>query len=86
LLPDLEGEGAGSPAKDGIGAVVEGVVRGNHTAMPDPDKAGVQEISWKLAGQLATQIVPGQEKSRGIQKFQIFFEIVSTEISSPFKN
>jgi hypothetical protein len=86
LLPDLEVEGAGSPAKDGIGAVIEGVERGNHTAMPDPDKAGVEEISWKLAGLLATRIVPGQGKSRGIQKFQIFFEIVSTEISSHFKN
>jgi hypothetical protein len=73
LLPNLEGEGAGSPAKDGIGAVVEGVERGNHAATPDPDKASVEEVSWKLAGQLATQIVPEQGKSRGIQKFQIFF-------------
>jgi hypothetical protein len=58
LLAHVEGEGAGSPVKEGIGAVVEGVERGNHAATPDPDKAGVEEVSWKLAGHLATQIVP----------------------------
>ncbi len=58
LLAHVEGEGAGSPAKDGIGAVVEGMERENDAATPDPDKAGVEEVSWKLAGHLATQIVP----------------------------
>jgi hypothetical protein len=85
LLAHLEGEGVGYPAKDGIGAVVEGLERGNHAATPDPDKAGIEEVSWKLAGHLATRIAPGQGKSRDIQKFQIFFEIVSTD-SPPFKN
>ncbi len=50
LLPDLVGEGAGSPAVDSVGVVIEGVEKGNHTAAPDPDKAGVEEISRKLAG------------------------------------
>ncbi len=54
LLAHVKGEGAGSPAKDGIGAVVEGVERGNHAATTDPDKAGIEEVSWKLAGHLAT--------------------------------
>jgi hypothetical protein len=58
-LPDLEGEGAGSTAEDGVGAIVEGLKRRNHTAAPDPDEAGIEEISWKIARQLATQIVPG---------------------------
>jgi hypothetical protein len=53
-LPDLEGEGTGSPVEDGEGAIVEGVERVNHAAAPDPDKVGVEEISRKLAGQLAT--------------------------------
>jgi hypothetical protein len=67
-LPDLEGEGVGSPAEHGIGAVVEGVEKRNHAALPDPDKAGIVEISRKLAGQLATQIVPGQRKCKSIQR------------------
>ncbi len=32
------GKGAGSLAEDSIGAVVEGVERGNHAAATDPDK------------------------------------------------
>jgi hypothetical protein len=44
-VPDLEGEG--------IGAVVEGMERGNHAA-PNPDEVSVKEVSRKLAGQLAT--------------------------------
>ncbi len=66
-LPDLEGEGTGSPAKD-VGAVLEGVERGNHAAAPDLDEASMEEVSRKLAGQLATLIVPGQEKGRSIQR------------------
>jgi hypothetical protein len=77
----------GSTAEVDVGAIVEGVERGNHAAMPDPDEASVVEVSWKLTGQLETQIVHGQGKSRSIQRdFRKFFEIVSTGISSPFKN
>jgi hypothetical protein len=71
--PDLEGERAGSLAEDGIGAVIEGVERWNHASAPDPDEAGIEEISRKLAEQLATQIMPGQGKSRSIQRFQKIF-------------
>ncbi len=53
-LPDLEGEGAGSPVEDGIGAIKEGVERGNHATAPGPDEASIVEVSRKLAGQLAT--------------------------------
>ncbi len=48
------GEGAVSLAEDSVGAVVEGVERGNHAAAQDPDKARVEEVSRKIAGQLAT--------------------------------
>jgi hypothetical protein len=70
--PNLEGEGAGSPAKDGIRAVI---VRagGNDTAAPDPDEAGAEEISWELTEQLAAQIVSRQRKRRRIQRFWKFF-------------
>jgi hypothetical protein len=80
-LPDLESEGAGSLAEDGVGAVVERLERGDHAATPDPDEAGAKEISQELAWQLVTRIVPGQRKLKSIQKLQKKFEMVSTEIS-----
>jgi hypothetical protein len=48
-LPDLESEVAGSPAKDGIGAIVERMERGDNTTAPDPHKGGA-EISRELTG------------------------------------
>ncbi len=73
-LPELEGEGGGSPLEDGVGAVIKGVKRGNHAAAPDPDKTSVEEVSQELDGQLASQIVPGQGKSRNIQRLQTIFQ------------
>jgi hypothetical protein len=55
--------------EEGMGAVVEGMERGNNAAALDPDEVAVEEISWELAGQLVTQIVPGQRKSWSIQRF-----------------
>jgi hypothetical protein len=63
----------GSPAEDGIRAIVEGVERGNHATALDPDEESVEKVSQKLAGQLATQIVPGQGKSRSIQRLEKIF-------------
>ncbi len=40
--------------EDGVGAIVEGMERGKHAAAPDPDEAGIEEISQKLARQMAT--------------------------------
>jgi hypothetical protein len=69
-LPGMASEGMGSQAGDGVGPVVKRVEGGgDHAAAPDPDKAGAEEISWGLAEQLATQIVPGQRKSRSIKDF-----------------
>jgi hypothetical protein len=59
LLHNLESQGVGSQAEDGIGAIVERVEGGDHNAVPDPDKAAT-EISQELAEQLVTRIVPGQ--------------------------
>jgi hypothetical protein len=47
----------GSPAEDGVGAVIERAERGKHAAAQDPDKAGAKEISQELAQQLVAQIV-----------------------------
>ncbi len=51
LLPqlNLEGEGAGSPAEDGVGAVVERVERGDNGTMLDPNEAGAEGIGRELA-------------------------------------
>jgi hypothetical protein len=57
LLPKLEDEGAGYMMEDSVGTVVEGVERGNHTAALDPDKASIEEVSLKLAGQPATRAI-----------------------------
>jgi hypothetical protein len=51
-LLNLESEGAGSLAEDGLGAIVERMDR--ETTPPDPDETTTEEISWELAGQLAT--------------------------------
>ncbi len=69
-LPDLESEGVESPAKDGVGSIIEGLERGNHDAAPGPDEASTEEISRELAQQLVTRIVPGQ-RNRSTQK--VFF-------------
>ncbi len=53
-LPNLASEGTGSPAEDGVGAIVERVERGDHTAAPDPDEARTEEISRELSWHLAT--------------------------------
>jgi hypothetical protein len=50
LLPDLEGEGAGSLVEDRVGAVIEG----EPCRRADPDKGGAEEISRELAGQQLT--------------------------------
>jgi hypothetical protein len=72
-LPDLEGEGVGSQVLDHVGAIVEGVERGNHAIVPDLDKVSSEEVSQKLTGRLATRIVPRQGKSKSIQRFKINF-------------
>jgi hypothetical protein len=69
LRPDLEGEGTGSQAEDGVKAVLERVGGGDNTTVPGPDEAGAEEISWELTRQLAAQIVSGQRKHRSIQRF-----------------
>jgi hypothetical protein len=46
-LSDLEGEGARSPAEDSVGAVVEGVKRGKHTAAPTRCEGAILNKSSK---------------------------------------
>ncbi len=63
--PNSDGEGAGSAAQDGIGAVVERLKGRDDTAPMDPEEGGRQELVW----QLGSRIVPGQRNSRNMQGF-----------------
>jgi hypothetical protein len=67
--PDSDGEGAGSAAQNGVGAVVEQLERWNDAATMNPDEGGGEELCWQLAGELCARIVPSQGKSRNIQSF-----------------
>jgi hypothetical protein len=50
--PNMYGEGAGSPAENSEGAVVEGLERRDGAVALDPDEAGGEELGWQFAGQL----------------------------------
>ncbi len=63
--PDSDGEGAGSVAHNGAGAIVERLKGWNDAAMMDPDEGGGEELGW----QLDTRIVARQRRNRGIQSF-----------------
>ncbi len=65
-LPDPDGEGAGSPPHNGVGAVIGAVERRDNTAATQPDEGGAQQLVWQFSWQLGTGIVPGQGKSRRI--------------------
>ncbi len=69
LGPDLDGEGAGSVAQDGVGAVVERLKVWDDAVPTDPDKGGREELAWQLARQLVARILPGQRNSRNMQIF-----------------
>jgi hypothetical protein len=60
LGPDSDGEGAGSAAQNGIGAIVERLERWDDAAMMDPDEGGREGLSWQLAGQ---ELCLGKEKA-----------------------
>jgi hypothetical protein len=68
--PDSDGKGAGSTAQNSVGAVVEQLERWDDAVMTDPDEGGGEELSWQLAGQLVTRIVPRQRKSRNILSYR----------------
>ncbi len=67
--PDLDGEGVGATAQNGVGAIVEWLERWDHAAWMDPDEGGREELGWQLAWQLDARIVPRQRDSRNIQGF-----------------
>ncbi len=64
--PNSDGEGAGSAAQDGVGAVVERLKGWDDAAPTDPDEGGGEELAWQLARQLGARIVPGQRNSRNM--------------------
>ncbi len=67
--PDSDGEGAGSAAQDGVGAVVERLKGWDDAAPMDPDEGGEEEVAWQLVRQLGARIVPRQRNSRNMQGF-----------------
>jgi hypothetical protein len=67
--PDSDGEGAGSSAQDGVGAVVERLKGWDDAAPTDPDEGGGEEVTWQLVWQLGARIVPRQRNSRNMQGF-----------------
>jgi hypothetical protein len=69
LGPDSDGQGAGSAAQDGVGAVVERLNEWDDAALMNRDKGGGEELAWQLARQLGTRIVPGLRNSRNMQSF-----------------
>jgi hypothetical protein len=60
--PDSDGEGAGSAAQDGVGAIVERLKGWDGTASTDPDEGGGEEVAWQLVQQLGARIVPRQQQ------------------------
>ncbi len=64
--PNLDGEGAGPAAQDGVGAVVERLKGWDDAAPTDPDEGGGEEVAWQLVWQLGARIVPRQRNSRNM--------------------
>jgi hypothetical protein len=89
LVPQLDsdGEGAGSPAKDGIGAVVRALERGDNVTLVQPYKGGTEEDGRQLLMQQVTRIMfAKREKKQEHPMFlRIFLKILLTENSSPCK-
>jgi hypothetical protein len=56
--------------EDGVGAIVDGVERGNHTATPDPDKAGIEEVSRSSLGCWRLELHLGKEKAGASKDFR----------------
>jgi hypothetical protein len=67
--PNSDGEGAGAVAQNGVGAIIERLKGWNDAAPTDPDEGGREQLSWQLAGQVSTRIVPSQRRSRNMQGF-----------------
>jgi hypothetical protein len=72
--PDSDGQGAGSAAQDGIGAVVERLKGWDDAAPTNPDEGGGEEVAWQLVRQLGARIVPRQRNIRNMQGFLKIFD------------
>ncbi len=54
--PNSDGDGVGSAAQNGVGAVVEQLKGWDDTTPMDPDEGGREELGWQLARQLGARI------------------------------
>ncbi len=61
---DSDGEGAGSPAQDSVGALE----RGDNATSAQPDEGGMEEVGWQLLRQKATQITLARDSKAGASK------------------
>jgi hypothetical protein len=81
--PDSDGEGAGSAAQDGVGAVVARLKGWDDTALTDPDEGDGEDVAWGwLVRQLGARIVPRQRTAGTCKVFKKILIIASTDISS----
>ncbi len=76
LVPrsDSDGEGAGAPAQDCVGVIVERLKEWNQATPTDPDEGGREQLGWQLAGQVSARIVPRQRRGRNMQGFGKIFD------------
>ncbi len=72
--------------EDGVGAIIEQVERGNNAAALDPERRAQRRSAGSSLGSRRLKLCLGKEKAGASKDIRKFFEIVSTGISSPFKN
>jgi hypothetical protein len=76
----------GSPAEDGVRAVIEGVERETKPPLQTQMRGALKRSGGSSLGSWRLELCLGKEKAGASKYLRIFFEIVSTGISSPFKN
>jgi hypothetical protein len=70
--PDSDGEGLGSVAQNGVGAIVERLQRWNDAAMTDADKGGRSNLAGSSLGSWALELCLGKEKAGAFEVFEKF--------------
>jgi hypothetical protein len=82
-VPDLDGEGAGSAAQNGLGAIVERLKGWDDAA---PMRGAERSSTGSSMGSLALELCLGKETAGTCKVLEKFLIIASTDISSFCKN
>jgi hypothetical protein len=69
-----------------VGAVIEGVERGNNAAAQTQTRRALRRSAGSSLGSWRLELCLGKEKAGASKDFRKLFEILSTGILSPFKN